>query len=150
MCAAIRATVRAAKKIETETAERGHSVVLAEPENSRLNAVKWFHLYVRIWEAAHLDSAWLLCNATTGAKLAPTTPNHAIKRLLPAVGVKDPENYGSHSCRRGGATAAAASGVEERLIKRLGNWRFDAVHLYITESLANRLSVSRKLLDSLN
>ena len=137
-------------KSKTDTAERGHTVVLAEPENSRLNAVKWFHLYVRIREAARLDSAWLLYNATTGAKLASTTPNHIIKRLLPEVGVKDPENYGSHSCRRGGATAAAASGVEERLIKRHGNWRSDAVHLYIAESLANRLSVSSKMLDLRN
>ena len=52
----------------------------------------------------------------------------------------------SHSCRKGGATAAAAAGVEEQLIRRHGNWRSECVHMCITESMANRLSVTESIL----
>jgi integrase len=134
-------------KSKTDTTERGHTVVLAEPKKAGLNAVRWFSLFAKFRALSHGSSPWLFCNTTTGAKLADTTPNHVIKRLLSEAGVPDVNSYGSHSCRRGGATTAAASGVEERLIKRHGNWRSDAVHLYITDSLASKLSVSRRMLD---
>ncbi len=35
----------------------------------------------------------------------------------------DPEKYGLHSLRAGGATAAANAGVPDRLFKRQGHWK---------------------------
>ena len=69
-----------------------------------------------------------------------------VKNWLGKVGVADTHMYGSHSCRKGGATAAAAAGVEERLIRRHGNWRSECVHIYIAETLKNKLSVSSSIL----
>ena len=55
-------------------------------------------------------------------------------------------DFGMHSFRAGGATAAANAGVPDRLFKRHGRWRSDsAKDGYIKDSLQSRLSVSRGL-----
>jgi hypothetical protein len=54
--------------------------------------------------------------------------------------------YGSHSLRKGGATAAAATRVRMHLLKRHGRWRSDAVFIYIVDPLVARLEVSRAIL----
>ena len=54
-------------------------------------------------------------------------------------------NLGLHSLRASGVTAAAAAGVDERLYKRHGRWRSDAVHGYVKDSVNSRLSVSKSL-----
>ena len=55
-------------------------------------------------------------------------------------------NYGLHSLRSGGASAAAENMVDERLISKHGRWSSDrARNMYIKDSLKNRLSVTRNL-----
>lgn len=48
-------------------------------------------------------------------------------------------DYAGHSFRRGGASFAYQSGVPIELIKGLGDWRSDAVLLYLTIPLSIRL-----------
>jgi hypothetical protein len=72
------------------------------------------------------------------AKLGHKTPNGILKKLLIRIGV-DHSAYGSHSCRKGGCTAAARAGIEVRVLKRHGNWKSDAVYTYIHESLEEKL-----------
>jgi hypothetical protein len=67
-----------------------------------------------------------------------------LKKLLGKIGV-DPTEYGSHSCRKGGCTAAALAGIEVRVLKRHGNWKSDAVNTYIHESIEEKLSVSQAI-----
>ena len=43
----------------------------------------------------------------------------------------DPKQFGLHSLRSGGATAAANSGVPDRLFKRHGRWRSESAVLKI-------------------
>ena len=58
----------------------------------------------------------------------------------------NPANYGLHSLRAGGATAAANAGVPDRLFKRHGRWKSEnAKDGYIEDSVHSRLSVSQKL-----
>ena len=58
----------------------------------------------------------------------------------------DPKQYGLHSLRAGGATAAANAGVPDRLFKRHGRWRSEnAKDGYVKDSLANRLSVTKDM-----
>jgi hypothetical protein len=64
-----------------------------------------------------------------------------LKKLLKRIGV-DPKQYGAHSCRKDGCTAAALAGIEVRVLKRHGNWKIDAVYTYIHESIPGRSSVS--------
>ena len=54
--------------------------------------------------------------------------------------------FGTHSLRKGGATAANQHKIPDRLIKKHGRWISDkSKNLYITENLPERLSVSRSL-----
>ena len=58
----------------------------------------------------------------------------------------DPGQFGMHSLRAGGATAAANAGVPDRLFKRHGRWRSEsAKDGYVKDSLEKRLSVSKSL-----
>ena len=58
----------------------------------------------------------------------------------------DPDKYGTHSGRRGGATGAAAFEVPDRLFKEHGGWRSErAKDGYVVSRLQARLSVTRNL-----
>ena len=64
---------------------------------------------------------------------------------LRAVGL-DPKQFGLHSLRSGGASAAANTGVPDRCFKRHGRWLSEnAKDGYIRDKLEDRLSVSRNL-----
>ena len=68
-----------------------------------------------------------------------------LKKLLQLLGF-DPNLYGEHSGKRGGATAAAAHGATESQLKRLGGWRSDAMpSKYVDVSLPTRISMSELL-----
>ena len=55
-------------------------------------------------------------------------------------------NYGLHSLRAGGATAAARAGVPDRLFKRHGRWKSEAAKDgYVDDSVEARLAVSKNL-----
>ena len=53
--------------------------------------------------------------------------------------------YGMHSLRRGGATAAWENGIDRRLIMGHGRWRSDAIDVYLTASIIQRLRVSKNM-----
>ena len=58
----------------------------------------------------------------------------------------DPKQFGLHSLRSGGATAAANSGVPDRLFKRHGRWRSEsAKDGYVKDSVSALMSVSQSL-----
>ena len=64
---------------------------------------------------------------------------------LAQVGL-DPKDYGLHSLRAGGASAAANAGVPDRLFKRHGRWRSEnAKDGYIKDSLSKRLEVTQDI-----
>lgn len=55
-------------------------------------------------------------------------------------------NFGLHSLRSGGATAAASNGITDRLFKKHGRWKSEkAKDGYVQENLLEKLSVSKKL-----
>ena len=82
-------------------------------------------------------------------QLSAKTFNHIVKDRLEAIGV-DPTEYGSHSMRRGGATAAAAQGICERLIRKHGNWAPGSrvVQMYIDDALMHVLETSQAILSA--
>ena len=68
-----------------------------------------------------------------------------LKKLMATLGY-DARLYGEHSGKRGGATTAAANGVTEKQLKRLGGWRSDAMpSKYVDLSIPDRISMSQKL-----
>ena len=58
----------------------------------------------------------------------------------------DANQFGLHSLRAGGATAAANAGIPDRLFKRHGRWRSEtAKDGYVKDSMSALLSVSESL-----
>ena len=67
------------------------------------------------------------------------------KDALEQIGV-DSKHFGFHSLRAGGASAAAAVGVPDRLFKRHGRWASDtSKDRYVKETLQNKMLVSLNL-----
>ena len=75
-------------------------------------------------------------------RLSYTNARAHLRSCMEAIGL-NVDMFGLHSLRSGGATAAAAGGVAERLIKKHGGWKSDAVHAYIEDSLQDCLKASR-------
>lgn len=65
--------------------------------------------------------------------------------MLSAIGL-DHRQFGLHSLRAGGASAAANAGVPDRLFKRHGRWRSEnAKDGYVKDRMEERLEVSRRI-----
>ena len=71
--------------------------------------------------------------------------NELVKQKFKELGL-DCKLYKLHSLRAGGSSAAANNKVPDRAFQRHGRWRTVAVkNSYITESMADLLSVSKNL-----
>ena len=129
------------EKSKTDQERRGHTVVVGPAEDKSICPVTW---YKRWLKKRRPESEFLFHQAASAQGLSTSTPCGRVKLLVEAIGL-DSDLFGSHSGRSGGATAAAAAGVELRLIKKHGNWRSDAVFAYIRDSVADLLAVSNAI-----
>jgi integrase len=69
-----------------------------------------------------------------------------VKKSILAIG-EDPNLFGTHSLRSGGATAAAAAGVSDRLLQAHGRWSSSvSKDMYIVDPLVKRLDVTKSIL----
>jgi len=74
-----------------------------------------------------------------------TSVRDTFKETLKSV-VKSVNNYGLHSLRSGGASAAAANDVTDRMISKQGRWKSEqGRNGYIKDTIGNRLKVSKSL-----
>ena len=71
-------------------------------------------------------------------KLSYTRALELVRVQLKSIGL-EPEEYGSHSMRSGGASLAAALGIPDRLIMRQGGWKSE-------ESKTNHIKETRDTL----
>ena len=130
------------EKMKNDQFRRGHTIVIGAAPHSPLCPVKWHRLYARV----RRSSKSLFHSVFKSARpLTKTKPNEVLKKLLAAIGV-DPDSYGSHSLRRGGASAAANHRIAIHVLARHGNWKSDAVFAYISDDMQQRLSVGRAIL----
>ena len=68
-----------------------------------------------------------------------------VRQCLSSIGL-NPRDYGLHSLRAGGASAAASAGVADRLIMRHGGRKStSSKDRYIQESLPQLLHLSKSL-----
>ena len=132
-------------KSKTDQQRKGHHIVLAAQADPRLCPVAWYTRYLSMRDstAVHLFHGSRATDSRT-VPMGSTTACDRLKKWVAWLGL-DPRLYGSHSCRRGGATSASAKGVSKRLIKRHGRWISDCVELYIVESLHSKLQVSQSI-----
>ena len=132
------------QKSKNDQDRHGHTVLLGKAKNQGVCPINWFKLFLLVCDRG-ADKLFHQKGKKQG--LAPASVNPILKRLLDAAHIQDVDIdlLTSHSCRIGGATAAAAAGVNLRLIMRHGNWRSYSVFLYIRDSMADRLSVSQSI-----
>lgn len=71
-----------------------------------------------------------------------------IKRTISDIGL-NPEDYSTHSFRRGGASWAFKCNIPSELIQLQGDWKSDAYKLYLKHGLEEKLSVSYKMIRDL-
>jgi site-specific recombinase XerD len=133
------------EKSKTDQARNGHTVVLGRAKDGTVCPIFWFKMF-QIW--ANKEASALFHQKDSVKGLAAPTAGHVLKNLLHLTNIEqvDIKLLTSHSCRIGGATAAAAAGVNMRLIMRHGNWKSFAVFLYSHDCMADRLSVSQAIL----
>ncbi len=78
-------------------------------------------------------------------KLSYSRARELVRGQLAQIGL-NPDKYGLHSLRSGGASEAAATGVPDRQLMRHGGWRSESSkNRYIKETSNSLLSVSRAL-----
>lgn len=74
-----------------------------------------------------------------------TTIRDLFKGILRDV-VEDVDKYGLHSLRSGGASAAAANDVSDRMISKQGRWKSErGRNGYIKDTLKNKMKISKSL-----
>ena len=83
-----------------------------------------------------------------GGKISYSTCREILRDSLSQLGY-NPNDYGLHSLRSGGATSAvhySGHSIPERLLKIHGRWKSDsAKDMYAQENLENRLQVTKSL-----
>ena len=73
-----------------------------------------------------------------------TTITKHLKRLLQKIG--EDRDFGTHSIRTGGTSAAANVGLPDRLFKQYGRWLSDiAKDSYVKDSIKDLFFVTRRL-----
>ena len=82
---------------------------------------------------------------TSNKPISYSTVRSLILDSFKSVG-EDISSLGTHSLRKGGATAAARSAVEDRLFKRHGRWKSErSKDKYVTEDIKQKLFLTRNL-----
>jgi len=88
-----------------------------------------------------------VCHTKHGFSLRPqpltySRASELIRKQLKAIGL-NPKQYGLHSLRSDGASAAAAAAIPDRLLMRRGGWHSEsAKNMYIQETEETLLRVS--------
>ena len=105
------------RKSKTDQYGENATIVISGCRGSPICPVMWYKRH----RTARRESTFLFHKIPKGsvAPLGKTTPNELIKKHLRSIGV-DPKGYGSHSLRRGGATAVAVAKVRMYILKRHG------------------------------
>lgn len=140
-------------KSKTDVYRKGSTVFIAE-NNSDLCPVKNLKQYLVKAEIAENSEKFIFRAITAGNKQSLRKTNKPISYtraremfldVIKDIGL-DPRNFGLHSLRSGGASAAANSGVNDRLHKRHGRWKSDqAKDGYVEDNISALLSVSQTL-----
>lgn len=142
-------------KSKTDIYREGRDVVIART-GSVTCPVNMLERYLKLADIQKTSREFIfrplyLCKSENTFKLRPTgqltytRAREIFISALQSIGL-DHKKFGLHSLRSGGATAAAAAGVDNRLFKKHGRWKTDtAKDGYVKESLADRLHVSNNI-----
>ncbi|XP_076093969.1 integrase/recombinase xerD homolog [Mytilus galloprovincialis] len=143
------------EKSKTDQHREGSRVLIAKT-SSITCPVSMLHTYLSQANIA-IDSNEFIFRAVSFRKKTntyalrgnvPLSYTRARELLLDALGSLGLEksNFGLHSLRAGGATAAASAGINDRLFKKHGRWASEtAKDGYVQENISEKLTVSKNL-----
>lgn len=116
--------------------------------------VRWLTKYLKAAKISDNPDAFVICrlfktktgyNAHGDKSISYSSARSSFMEHLARI-VKNTNIYGLHSLRSGGATAAANSGVSDRLIAKQGRWSSNSSRDgYIKDNPAKRFKVSESL-----
>lgn len=122
------------KQSKTDPFRTGVQLVLFKQQKGRLCPVRIATEYLlarqKLWSTANPNTEPLFIVNTYGAPLTREFFISSLRQTLDTLGIESSRYYG-HSFRIGAATSAAASRVEDHLIKALGRWKSDSYCRYI-------------------
>ena len=134
------ARMRMRKKKDLKVLRGKQATVLLAGGGTHFDAVEELWRWVQLRASMGLrDDQPLFCHAS-GQSITTAEVRAEVKAAMHIVG-RDPEHYGAHSLRIGGATAALASGVSPTLIRLMGRWSSDVYEIYCRMSVEAALSV---------
>ena len=130
------------QKSKTDQGRKGHTVVLArDPEDIWKCPMVLFQLYQHLASQYPDRKGFFFNFSGANNRITGETVNRTLKTACARAGIPRAK-YSAHCLRAGGCTAAVAQGIELRLVARHGNWKSTAIFRYISDSLAQKLSVS--------
>jgi hypothetical protein len=115
---------------KTDPFSRGVNIIIYE--NDVFKPVHNMHQYLQIRKSltCYPQSPLFINDEFNQGPMLRDTFIQQLRSLLLRIGLND-ANYAGHSFRIGAATAAAAAGVEDHVIKDLGRWSSDCYARYI-------------------
>ena len=138
---------------KTDQLRKGDELVIARTHNKTC-PVAMLESYLSETGTLLSDQRWLfrpICKSSKFEKLREdgcisySCLRDLFKKKLKGLGY-NPDEFGLHSLRAGGATAAANSGVPDRLFKRHGRWKSEgAKDGYVEDSMEHRLEVTKNI-----
>jgi integrase len=132
---------------KNDTKRLGHERVLGERPGSAFCMLRTVEAYLATDKGSPATAPLFPLQPGGAQAMHADTPRGRLRHWLEAVRQpgEDPSASGFHSLRAGGASEAAHAGVAERLIKLHGNWKSDAVRLYMRPDMGERLAASAAL-----
>ena len=125
--------------------ERTHKVPIIHIPGSPLCPVEAYQSMCQLTSQDSRQAAFSLISRRGPVPVTYNQYNVKLKELVQACG-HDPDEYSTHSFRRGGATCAFHAKVPDSLIQLQGDWVSDAYKRYLEMDLADQRDLSLKLI----
>lgn len=138
-----RLNVHVNRMAKNDKERKGHTRLVEERPPGQFCALRAVEEHMT--QQREQDNEAPLFPTTAGKAMHADTPRGRMRYWLGQAGLTSVAEYGFHSLRAGGATAAALAGVPVENIKGHGNWNSEAVYGYIRPDDEARLRASRAM-----
>ena len=90
------------------------------------------------------DKSTPMFRKSDGSAFTTDDIRNIVRQIVVALGL-DPDMYGAHSLRIGGATALFAAGADPMVIRTMGRWSSDCYRLYVRACFEQTIAWTRCL-----
>ena len=125
--------------------DRAHKIPLLQIPGSPLCPVAAYKNMCNLIPLKEHQAAFSVISSTGPVPVTYPQFNGKLKQLIQACGL-NPDDYSTHSFRRGGASCAFRAKVPDSLIQLQGDWASDCYKRYLEMGLVDKRDVSLKLI----